>query len=437
MNNPMGAVQFVTVSRETFMEFLDKAQNRIIIAKAGYFKTEIEKIVSLINDRKIHCKLYVDTEENAVRFGFGEQSALELIKKKIDILNVQNVERIRLSIVIVDEDILFYFPAALSWESDPEKLVFPNGFMGYKCVTDDILKQMEGEENTMNMGYNPFEICKIPQKKEKEVEQDLSETINNLKKNPPINPSISQKTTFYRNNYKLLKITVNGVEIKNKMLSLKSFNKKLHKVSENLKSSWRVFSPSDIKEVKEIKDFKKKKDSLLRESTCDAKRFGYFINMQSKQKLEEDINAAKEELIENLKKQQSVEELQSSDNNNSSIADLLKKSRNGLIDHLVSVAEREDNIDGLFDMDRTLLRSYKDRKISKKDALCRVIETNVCDTIKFPEVDEIIECINVHYDYYDISNELIDDNEFTELIKGYELEVRDYEEGFTQNETSN
>ena len=152
MNNPMGAVQFVTVSRETFMEFLDKAQNRIIIAKAGYFKTEIEKIVSLINDRKIHCKLYVDTEENAVRFGFGEQSALELIKKKIDILNVQNVERIRLSIVIVDEDILFYFPAALSWESDPEKLVFPNGFMGYKCVTDDILKQMEGEENTMNMG---------------------------------------------------------------------------------------------------------------------------------------------------------------------------------------------------------------------------------------------------------------------------------------------
>ena len=439
INDPIGGVQFVTVSRETFMEFLDTAQNRIIIAKAGYFKAEVEKLISLTNERNIYCKLYVDTEDNAVRFGYGEESALYLINKHIDILNVQNVERIRLSIVIVDDDMLFYSPAALSWESEPEKLVFPNGFIGHKCVTPDILALIEGGESSTNVydrsvnpdKRNPFEICPIHQKKREEVKQELSKTIDNLKKNPPIDPSILQKTTFYRNNYKLLKITVSGVDLKNKMLPLKLFNNKISKVSENLKSSWRVFSPSDIKEVKDINGFNKEKDSLLREFTCDAKRFGYFINIQLKQKLEDGINAAKEDLIGNLKKQQTTEELPNSDNRNSSLADLLEKSRNGLRDHLVSVAERENDIEGLFDMDRTLFRRYEKREIGKEEALSQVIETIVDDVIHFPEVNEIIERINVQYDYYDISNELIEDKEFTGLIKEYELKVRDYKPGYT------
>ena len=120
MNVPNGGVEFVNVSRETLLRFLGKAKNRIIIAKAGYFEAEIEKLLSLISEHEIYCKLYVDTEDNAVRFGYGEQSALDIIYNNIDILNVQNVERIRLSIVIVDEDMLFYSPAALSWESEPE-----------------------------------------------------------------------------------------------------------------------------------------------------------------------------------------------------------------------------------------------------------------------------------------------------------------------------
>ena len=202
-------------------------------------------------------------------------------------------------------------------------------------------------------------------------------------------------------------------------------------MSENLKSSWRVFSPSDIKEVKDINDFKKKKDSLLREYTCNAKRFGYFINIQLMQKLEDDINAAKEDLIENLKKQQSAEALQNSENRNSSLADLLIKSRDGLLGHLVSVAEREHDIEGLFDMDRTLFRRYEKGEIEKEDALCQVLETIVDDVIHFPNVDEIINRINVQYDYYDISNELIEDKEFTGLIKEYELKVRDYKPGYT------
>ena len=435
MNVPNGGVEFVNVSRETLLRFLGKAKNRIIIAKAGYFEAEIEKLLSLISEHEIYCKLYVDTEDNAVRFGYGEQSALDIIYNNIDILNVQNVERIRLSIVIVDEDMLFYSPAALSWESEPEKLVFPNGFIGHKCVTPEILALIEGGESNTNVEdnsvVNPFEICQILQKNKEDVKQELSKTIDNLKKNPPIDPSILQKTTFYRNNYKLLKITISGVDIKNKILSLKPFNNKISKVSENLKSSWRVFSPSDIKEVKDINDFKKKKDSLLREYTCNAKRFGYFINIQLMQKLEDDINAAKEDLIENLKKQQSAEALQNSENRNSSLADLLIKSRDGLLGHLVSVAEREHDIEGLFDMDRTLFRRYEKGEIEKEDALCQVLETIVDDVIHFPNVDEIINRINVQYDYYDISNELIEDKEFTGLIKEYELKVRDYKPGYT------
>lgn len=83
------AVQFVKVSRESVLSFIDGAQKRVVIAKAGYFVDEIEKLLELTKSG-VRCDLYADTAENSVRYGFGEQKALERINDNLELLHVQS-----------------------------------------------------------------------------------------------------------------------------------------------------------------------------------------------------------------------------------------------------------------------------------------------------------------------------------------------------------
>lgn len=93
------AVKFVRVTKQTVLSFLEQARARIVIAKAGYFVDEIEKLLKLVNDKQVKCKVYVDTNEQSIRYGFGEQAALELLNEKFSILEVQSANFIRMAII--------------------------------------------------------------------------------------------------------------------------------------------------------------------------------------------------------------------------------------------------------------------------------------------------------------------------------------------------
>jgi len=106
---------------------LKSAQHRIIAAKPGYLVDEIKELLKLSERKGIKCTIYVDSNEKAVRWGFGEKDALKLIFDNQGELDTQPAEHIRLSVIIVDDSALVYSPVALAWEKEPEKLVFPNG----------------------------------------------------------------------------------------------------------------------------------------------------------------------------------------------------------------------------------------------------------------------------------------------------------------------
>ena len=151
--------------------------------------------------------MFVDSNENAVRFGFGDKEAVDLLLSHIEILNVQTVEHIRLSIVIVDDSVLIYTPVALSWEKTPEKLNFPNGFVGGEEVVASILPQMNGETGQIVIDENsgiPFQICPVPQKGKEVIKKELTEQAKKLEENPPVDPSTLRKTTFIEINIKYL-----------------------------------------------------------------------------------------------------------------------------------------------------------------------------------------------------------------------------------------
>ena len=101
-------VQFTKVTKESVLSFLGEAKQRAVIAKAGYFVDEVEKLLSLVKQKQVKCDVYVDTNEKSIRYGFGEQAALELLKNNLGLLNVQSANYIRMAIVIVDDSVMVF-----------------------------------------------------------------------------------------------------------------------------------------------------------------------------------------------------------------------------------------------------------------------------------------------------------------------------------------
>ncbi len=89
MEEGNASIQFIKVTKESVISFLGEARQRVVIAKAGYFTDEIEQLLALAKEN-VRCDIYVDTDENSIRYGFGKQAALELINKNLEILNVQS-----------------------------------------------------------------------------------------------------------------------------------------------------------------------------------------------------------------------------------------------------------------------------------------------------------------------------------------------------------
>ena len=217
MEEKAAAVKFVKATKESVLSFLKEARNRVVIAKAGYFVDEINTLLELAKKR-VRCDLYADTDENSVRYGFGEQTALEKINENFEVLHVQSANYIRMAILIVDEMVMVYSPVALSWEEVPEKIDFPNGFIGGKDLADNLLRQIKGEQIEINIeGMNiAIQTCPVIHKAPREIKKEIETTIFMLKENPPVDPAELRNTTFYPNKCKLLKMTLHGVKIMNK-----------------------------------------------------------------------------------------------------------------------------------------------------------------------------------------------------------------------------
>lgn len=92
--------QFVKVTRPSLLEFIGKARKRVIITKPGYSCEEVNLLIRLSEFSGVDCTLYVDPSEEAVRWGFGDKDALNVIQQNLETLHVQTAKRIRLSVVI-------------------------------------------------------------------------------------------------------------------------------------------------------------------------------------------------------------------------------------------------------------------------------------------------------------------------------------------------
>jgi len=437
--NPI-PLQFVKVDPKTILSFLDQASQRTIIAKPGYSVAEINKLVSKAKKDEILCKVYVDTDEKSIRYGFGTQEALDLINQNIDRLNVQSANFIRMAIIIADDKVMVYSPVALYWEEIPERIDFPNGFIGGESLADSLLEQIEGEN--LNLSIEGLDIsiqtCPVTQKAPAEIQSEISTTLSKLEKNPPVDPATLQKTRIYRQNYKLLKMAVKGVNIREKSISLQAFNRIMPRTSNRLKSSWRVLTKEDVKNLTAIKEFLKSVNKIKEKYTFDAKRFGTLIESKNIRNFENCITFKVYALVNQLMGANKADDTHPTVSGMKSLVDLLNESRKALAEYMIAPAMADQSCwKKLFEHDVSLYQDLMAGKIDKKIAVSKATDTFIDYKLKFPKAQNMIEEIHVEFDYYDISDELLAKEEFMKQIKKFDVQIRKYQEGYEKKRANN
>lgn len=455
-------IRFVEVTEEGLIEFLKRARKRILVAKPGYSKAEIEALVSLAQHQQVHCDVYIDPDEAAVRYGFGDADALKLAKDSADILDLQAIQGIRLSIVIVDEKALVYTPAALSWEEEPHQLAYPNGLEGGNRLVEQLLTQfgatrleqtlfedvsgvpsLTNHANNVNRSpgqasgaegepFLPDNVRCLPtvtihEVRKAVVEESLKQTIESLEKNPPVDPSALRQVNIYRNLYKLVKFQIRGVQVKNKTLDLALFNRLLPQSNRHLRRSWQIFTADDVEKIAQFPQFRKRILAVLTENTVEMGRHGYLISLDKKKTLEAAAKQNKDDFLVALKTPEGP---------GAALQDILQESKTGLVDYLFQEIKATNKPpERLFASNRIQLKRFNDEKspMAEKDGILReVLENFIDDNLHFPDFSELVKSIDITLDYYDVSDELLKDEEFKERLKEANVNPRQYAQGYEQ-----
>lgn len=447
MNKQNAEIKFSEVTPEILKKFLHTASQRIIIAKAGYSEDEITQLIKMVKEKNVICNLYFEEGEKAVRYGFGCQEALKLIHENMGCLNIHSVNQIRMAIVIVDDAALVYAPTALSWEESPEKLEFPNGFFGGAAIAETLFKQMGGEVVVLEMEQEATESNKgrqkisipvppIPEKAREKVQKELEQTRKALDENPPVDPAKLRKTTFYRNRYKLLKMIIHGAKVKNKRIDLRQFNRMFPKANNRLRASWSVLSAEDAKSLKFISQALAKIEKNLSDISFNTGRYGKLIKRKDMQSFEEKVIKSINELKSQLKGETSEDKQKTLPGMEVTVESILATSKKELQNYLYTLAiEEKSCFEKLFANERTLYKRMNDINddLIMEDAVIQALETFIEDTLKFPTASDITDSIKVDFDYFDVSDELLADENFIKTLEEFDVEVREYNQGFKKN----
>ncbi|MDD4802635.1 MAG: hypothetical protein PHF24_06825 [Syntrophomonas sp.] len=447
-------VRFLKINNDTVLNFISKAKERIIFAKPAFLNSEIEALLKAKQKHNIEIDIYMEPGDKAIRLGFGEKAALNLINTHLSWFNIQFAERIRMAILCFDNNALLYAPNLSFSEPETPKPTFANGILCNGSMASIIIKQFpvlgntepsnkKARDNVLMLpgGYIPDETIN---KLQDNIHTTITSTIENLTVNPAVDPSQLQKISIYRNNYKIVRQVINGIKIENKRISLKPFYNLLQSKVDRLQSSWSIFNSEDIDALQDTKSFwrqlrileDKYSDSLL-----DAGRFGKLLNVNKKAEYVKDITNLKEDFkaFWGAKPSQEVKErfsIKGKINEKKFLKDILDTSRKGLEEYLISLCPYTDEfLENIFRHNRQLRNTY--RNYGDKGVIIEeFVNIFVLNILKFPDANDIINTIDIKIDFYDISDELLTSEDFLKVIENYELNLRQTSLGFEPVNTS-
>jgi hypothetical protein len=160
----------------------------------------------------------------------------------------------------------------------------------------------------------------------------------------------------------------------------------------------------------------------------DVGRHGYLIPLSKKREFEANIKKKKEAFMVTLK---------SEEGSGSALEQILGASRGKLNLYLVQEIMADLNcLDRLCADNRMAIKRLKDKDRpdhEKSQILQEVVDDFIDNKLRFPKTTDLISSVDVVFDYYDVSDELLSDDEFKNVIKAAGIDPRTYSNGFEKD----
>ena len=235
---------FQTITDDTLIELIEGAKERLVFVAPGVRKKVAEALVRAakrLNGKGV-VNYILDVDAEVCRLGYAELDGLKLLQNvpgmNGSILNSQ--PGLRIGIVIVDDDTLFYAPTPLLIED--ESVERPNGVLIRKSVPPTVAAacSADGNYSKREIGLDPVNA------------RDVEKANDSLQKAPPKKFDLARQERVFSSKLCFMELEITGYQIAAKKLEL---DPELFVVDDDtrkrLSNRFRVFDkdrmPRDIK----------------------------------------------------------------------------------------------------------------------------------------------------------------------------------------------
>lgn len=375
------------VSTHVLAEAIRATRNRLFYCSPGITMEESTAIIDASQRMDNHSIwIYVDGLASACIWGYGALEALQAL------VNAERVATfalsgLRLGLLITDDLAYVFSRSPESIEATPQSGGTPNGLLLRKDIADILFESLRFESAEHPPVLDRATVEKIKAEVEQSGETD---------------PRQRRLLEAVRHQFKLVRLR-HHVPIHSKGLSYRGeevgFTGK--GIDEHLKAKWEILTARDRREInKPLKIVDQIKDKYLR----SLHPYGYALWVGERADFESQFGQVKE------KTRKTVE-------------DWLEKNYQGIVKRNREEAERF--LEQLFEK----LKPKPDFAAHTKgmtDAEWRQhwISTEAKE-YELPKLDEVLKKIQVEFDFYDISAELLKKEDFVERLEeafGFKLE---------------
>ena len=157
--------QFRSLDSAAIADDIVRAQRSVCYAAPGVQKEPAEAMAALA--RRIGPKLItvcIDFDERVMRMGFGELSAVEILREAGIV--VRSTPGLRTGLVIVDDEGYIFTPTALYLEADQRKTGAPNALRLSRDQVTEALARLSPAAKVIAMA-----LAKTPEQRERIREQ--------------------------------------------------------------------------------------------------------------------------------------------------------------------------------------------------------------------------------------------------------------------------
>jgi len=203
-----------------------RAQRSVCYAASGVQKEPAEAMAALA--RRIGAELItvcIDFDERVMRMGFGELSAVKILREAGIV--VRSTPGLRTGLVIVDDEGYIFTPTALYLEADQRKTDAPNALRLSRDQVTEALARLSPAAKVIAMA-----LAKTPEQRERIREQavevrstevaddQFSEVSQKLKDAPPVPFDVARQVRVFESYLQYVELRLPGVAIQRRRIAI-------------------------------------------------------------------------------------------------------------------------------------------------------------------------------------------------------------------------